>query len=103
MRIFTPSTRARIVLYLILAVVIFATVWNLVTLFTACIPLNAFWDPSKLQGAYCHSVTIYWVNTGLHVATDYLLFAFPLPKIWGMRLPKRQKAVLMGLFSLGFM
>ena len=103
LNIFDHSTRARIALYLVLALVVFATLWNLVIIFTACIPLDAYWDPLKAPKAHCHSPTLYWVNTGLHAATDYLIFAVPLPKIWGMRLPRRQKVLLMGLFSLGFM
>jgi steroid 5-alpha reductase family enzyme len=103
MNIFSHSPRTRIVLYLVLSLIVFATIWNLAVICTACIPLDAFWDPLKAPGAYCHGVALYWANTGLHVATDYVLFVVPLPNIWSMRLPRRQKGLILGLFSMGFM
>ena len=86
----------------ILALVVITNIWSVVVTLTACIPLAAFWDLS-IQGAYCHPVSFFWANTGMHMGTDYLIFIAPLPAIWGLTLPRRQKIVLVGIFALGFL
>jgi hypothetical protein len=55
-----------------------------------------------VQGAYCHKTALWWVNTAFHVVTDFAIFLVPLPQIWAMRVQRRQKIVLVVLFSLGF-
>jgi hypothetical protein len=87
---------------ILLALVILAAIWTITVTATACIPLQAFWDLS-IQGAYCHKTDMWWVNTGFHVVTDFAIFLVPLPQIGTMRIPKKQKIILIILFSLGFM
>jgi hypothetical protein len=85
-----------------MAVVILTGTINLLLDFTACIPLNAFWDGS-VQATYCHSNEVYYALTGLSIGTDFLIFLLPLPVVWSIRAPKDQKIVLTTVFSFGFL
>ncbi|KAK3392729.1 hypothetical protein B0H63DRAFT_515948 [Podospora didyma] len=85
----------------LLAIVIVSNVYMAVTTFTACIPLQSYWD-FTIPKQYCHPQSIWWSNTGLHMATDFLIFLLPMPVVWSIMLPRRQKLILSGVFGLGF-
>jgi hypothetical protein len=73
-----------------------------VTIATACFPLiNVI--PSMADRCLPHYPV--WYATGsLSIITDFLIILLPLPSIWKLRIPnKRQKAVLLIIFSLGFL
>jgi hypothetical protein len=86
----------------ILVLVVLTSLYSVIVTLTACIPLHAFWD-LPVQGAYCHPVKYFWGNTGMHLGTDYLIFLVPLPPIWALTLPRRQKVILLAIFALGFL
>ncbi|KAK3360631.1 hypothetical protein B0T25DRAFT_496594 [Lasiosphaeria hispida] len=89
--------------YGLLALVMVYNVCVFVLVFTACVPLQAFWDFAlQAQGAYCHSKDIWWANTYLHVITDFMIYLLPMPVIFQVRFPKRQKILLFVLFAFGF-
>ncbi|KAJ0376402.1 hypothetical protein COL26b_005409 [Colletotrichum chrysophilum] len=72
----------------------------LIATFT-CIPVEGFWD--KTIKAYCIPNQPQWyVNAAGNIATDVAVFALPLPIFWHLSLPRKQKLLLMGIFSLGF-
>lgn len=85
-----------------MVVVVLTSTINLVLDFTACIPLNAFWD-GRVQATYCHSNEVYYGLTGVQIGTDFLIFLLPLPVVWSIRAPKDQKIVLSIVFSFGFL
>jgi hypothetical protein len=86
-----------------LGVVLVSHLYILATLFTACIPLSAFWDltPSRAN-AYCHPMSIYWSHAGLNIVTDFLIFILPLTVIHKIRTPRPQKIALVVIFLLAF-
>ena len=72
----------------------------LVTIFQ-CSPVASAWDPSI--GGKCIS---YFAQFQLGVAisnmlTDIIILCMPLPVIWWLSLPARDKAILSGMFFLG--
>ncbi len=94
---------ARYAVYAILAIVIFTNgIWTLITVVTACIPLEAFWDRS-IPDAYCRPVQYWYANTGMHIGTDILLYVLPLPIIVKLQAKLTQKIALYAIFSLGFL
>ncbi|KAK4671747.1 hypothetical protein QC764_608365 [Podospora pseudoanserina] len=76
-------------------------VWALGTTLTFCIPLQSLWDP-RVKASYCHSESIWWVNTSLGVFTDFLIFLLPIPMIMPLKLPRRQKIAVTAVFAIGF-
>ncbi|KAK4679760.1 hypothetical protein QC764_206975 [Podospora pseudoanserina] len=94
---------ARYYVHLILLIVILTNgLWTLATVLTACLPLPAFWDRATYPNAYCHPRPFWLGNTGLHIGTDILLYILPLPIIANLQMKPKQKAMLYGVFALGF-
>jgi hypothetical protein len=93
---------ARYAVISIMVITIIANVWTIIIVFTACIPLQAYWDVT-IHGAYCHPRSFFWANTALHMTTDFLIFALPLPIIFKLNVPFRRKVILYCLFLFGFM
>lgn len=84
---------------LLFTVVVSNGIWTLYTVLTACIPLSAFWlfDPT----AWCRPQIDWFVNTGLHIGTDVLMYLLPLPVVVSLRVGLRQKLALYGVLALG--
>jgi len=87
---------------IIMAIVIITGLWNMCTTLTACIPLEAYWD-LRVPATFCHVQNIWWSNLGMLMVTDFLIFLLPIPVVWKLKMPKRQKYILLGIFGLGFM
>lgn len=105
-RILSSYQHARYAAYAIMGIVILANgIWTLATVVTACVPLTAFWEEGGrlTPGVYCHSLQIWFGNTGLHIGTDVLLYVLPLPMIVNLRIRARQKIFLYSIFGLGFL
>jgi hypothetical protein len=94
---------ARYAVYAILVVVMVSNVWTFVVVMTACIPLAAFWNFRLAASAYCHPRSFWWASTGLHMATDFFIFALPMPVIFRLKASMRQKVLLYALFAFGFL
>lgn len=89
-------------LKVLMVMVILTCMTGVGLVFTACIPLTAYWD-SNVHAAYCHSTDAYYAILGIQLGTDFLIFLLPLPVIWSMRAPRDQKLMLLMLFSFGFL
>jgi hypothetical protein len=87
--------------YAVLAIVVVTNIWQFYVIFSACVPLNAFWDPT-VQGATCHSQSYWFANNYLHIATDLLIFILPMPVVWKLQVRMAQKILLLSIFALGF-
>ncbi|TLD11868.1 hypothetical protein PspLS_11288 [Pyricularia sp. CBS 133598] len=104
------GVRARRAALATLAFVVVANLWIAASNFTACVPLQAYWDyglRARLleegKEVYCHPNMVYYVNSSINVVTDFVIFALPLPVVLSMRkLALRQKMALLGLFGMGF-
>ncbi|RSL69646.1 hypothetical protein CEP54_002097 [Fusarium duplospermum] len=66
-----------------------------------CWPIQGFWD--KTVEAKCIPNQPQWyINAAGNIATDVMVFLLPIPAIRRLRLPRTQKFILAGIFSLGF-
>jgi len=93
----------RVAAYAVLAVVLLASVWNFYVIFSACSPLQAYWDPALAEGATCHEQAYWLSNSGLLISTDFLVFFLPVPVVWRLNMRTVQKVMVLGLFSMGFL
>ena len=67
-----------------------------------CLPVHAAWLYPAPQSASCTDViTIYLSSTPLNIITDLAILFLPMPILTGMRLPKKQKIILIITFSFG--
>lgn len=71
--------------------------------FFLCQPLAGFWDKT-IPGVKCLPELSTWLGGAIgNILTDLLVFALPIPMLSKLNLPAAQKAVLLGVFSLGFL
>ncbi len=92
---------ARWVTWVMLVLTIAYNIAGFIVQMTTCIPLEKLWEPA-LYGK-CHPVTLAWAFIGLHVVTDFLIFALPIPIVALMTMSLRQKLLIVVLFALGFL
>lgn len=105
----------------LMVIVVLTTIFMLVTTLTAAIPLYAYWDfRVPRDQVYMHPQSFWWASTGMHMSeclptrgimltsmltnpvTDVLIFLLPMPVVWSILLPRRQKLMLFGVFGIGF-
>jgi hypothetical protein len=86
---------------ILFGIVVISHLYMTLVAFTACIPLYSYWDFTVTK-KYCHAQSIWWSSTGLHMVTDFLIFLLPMPIVWTIRLPRRQKLILSAVFGFGF-
>ncbi|CZR68051.1 related to integral membrane protein [Phialocephala subalpina] len=87
-----------------LAALVFVAMFALVQLFTAiftCVPIAAMWD-SSVKATCIDRLAVWYTNASVNIVTDMVVFTLPLPVLGSLKLPTRQKAVLLGVFCLGF-
>ncbi|EGO58880.1 hypothetical protein NEUTE1DRAFT_128403 [Neurospora tetrasperma FGSC 2508] len=104
--IFTVES-ARRATYAVLVIVCITSVYTIIVICTACVPLRDFWDPAQPWGVglpkpTCHTNQWYWSCTGLTITTDFLIFLLPIPIVGPLKLPARQKVFVVGIFAVGF-
>ncbi|PYH98970.1 hypothetical protein BO71DRAFT_370017 [Aspergillus ellipticus CBS 707.79] len=91
---------------LIIAMVI-VTICCLLFLFISifqCTPIHAFWDLEPTYPYHC-------VNDGaavfsasvVNIFTDFLSTVVPMPLIWNLKLPVRQRIAVISIFALGIL
>lgn len=100
-RIFSGKTMQR----LTLAMLCFEGVWATILCFLlplVCWPVAKFWKP-ELPGHCLNQLAIWYVMASINMATDFTVFAMPLPVVNRLQLPKKQKVMLMFVFCLGFL
>lgn len=67
----------------------------------SCRPTAFFWDKS-FQGGHCFNLLAFWfANAAICIFTDIALCVLPLPVLWKLRLPRRQKYSVLLVFLLG--
>lgn len=84
---------------------IFVAMFLLVQLFTAiftCVPIAAMWD-SSVKARCINRLAVWYTNAAINIVTDLVVFTLPLPVLGSLKLPTKQKAVLLGVFCLGFL
>ena len=67
-----------------------------------CRPVSAAWAPTVPSSANCTNiVTIYLSSAPLNIITDVAIFFLPMPILTSMRLPTKQKIILVITFGFG--
>ncbi|KAI1079169.1 hypothetical protein F5B20DRAFT_571179 [Whalleya microplaca] len=90
------------ILFLVAMIVIGC--WSLSQVLVAifiCNPITGFWDKS-LHARCVPNLLQWYINSALNIATDIIIFVLPMPVLSHLNLPRIQKLVLIGIFSLGF-
>ena len=101
LRIF-PSKNLRKVLYVVGFVVLSFWIASVFAIIFTCSPVQALWD-FNIPGKCFPIVTFFYFYAGFNIATDIILCVAPIPLLWAMNLPTRQKFIVCILFGIGLL
>ncbi len=88
-----------------LAALLFLVAWSvcvIVSLGMICVPIEKLWDDT-VDGQCELFVPVFFATASINTATDLLIFALPLPAIWKLALPLKQKLIIALILCLGFL
>ncbi|KAI9815764.1 MAG: hypothetical protein M1827_002160 [Pycnora praestabilis] len=72
------------------------------TILSQCRPLSAYWELDPTYPYTCISQGVFLLVFGIiNVILDFLYFILPVPLIWTLQLPLRQRIAVSSLFLLG--
>ncbi|KAJ4352927.1 hypothetical protein N0V95_003837 [Ascochyta clinopodiicola] len=80
------------------------TIGSFFTIVLQCTNVAVLWDPTVTATCWSpHTIrALSYVNVSLNIVTDLLFsFAIPIPLLWSLRMNKRQRLSLIGVFGLG--
>ncbi|KAF7714837.1 Uncharacterized protein PECH_000034 [Penicillium ucsense] len=89
--------------YGFMAVLTAAGLWMLFSSIFLCRPIHKFWDVSYPRDrGYClPRQPIWYFNAGFQIASDMVILVMPMPMLWKLHLPWRQKAGIIAVFGTG--
>ncbi|EAQ84514.1 predicted protein [Chaetomium globosum CBS 148.51] len=94
-------TSVRKATYVVLVAVILHGTYVTLTNIFFCTPIHNYWD--KPFNNNCIDIRVKFnVDNGLNILINFVTLCLPVPAIWPMTLPWRQKLWLLVLFILGF-
>jgi hypothetical protein len=101
LRIFPTRTMRRLT-WLLFASLVPSLLWGVFASIFICNPVRKIWHP--MEAGRCLGTRTYWLSvTGVNIVLDFAVLSLPLPVIGRLRLPRRQKIALVGVFLLGFL
>ncbi len=101
LRIF-ETPRMKRVCYIALGFICVYGLWAIASSIFTCIPIQAYWD-SSVHGRCFQSLTFWYTTSSLNIATDVGIFILPVPILFKLQLPVRQRIILMCIFTIGFL
>lgn len=101
-----PRRPMRLGLYIFTAILV---VFNMASFFIvvfSCNPPAMFWG-DVVPGGKCMTpesqLTFYNVNGILNIIIDLIIYLVPIPMVWAIRMPLKQKVGVVGIFALGLL
>lgn len=103
-RLFRPRP-FRLATYILMGCLVVIGLWTTLSGFFFCNPVHAFWNPSEeVRKTKClPSGPVWFTNAALQTVTDLVILILPMPLLWRLQLPKRQKWGIIVVFGLGIM
>ena len=103
-RLFT--TRQRPLRFAIYGIGIYVIAWAIYTFFVVlfqCHPIHYSWDlPRGLIQGECINLVGGFIGTGVtNTISDIAIMILPMPIVWRLQIPRRQKIIISGIFLLG--
>lgn len=100
----SPSVFFQIAVKTTLFLIVGAYTGIFFSLLFACRPIAASWDPLLAPIAQCvNRGAIYITTAVIGITTDVILLGLPIPLIWKLQMPLKQKFGLTGMFAIGSM
>jgi hypothetical protein len=92
----------RLFTHIMIAISVSFGIGSVVAVGCQCVPLKMLWDQTA-KGSCVDIVTFYFANAGIHISTEFIIYVLPIPTLWSLHLPTRQKLGLCALMGIGAM
>ncbi|RDW65090.1 hypothetical protein BP6252_10741 [Coleophoma cylindrospora] len=90
----------RIAVFSMMAISIALGISSIISICFQCVPFSKTW--SHTGPGYCFNTEAFYIaNTWLNVITDLVIYALPIPILWGLNIPRQQRFGLCVLFGIG--
>ncbi|KAI9682138.1 MAG: hypothetical protein M1817_000192 [Caeruleum heppii] len=97
----SPNALFRVAIYIIGAITVGYTLAVMFALLFACQPVAKSWDLSITGGSCINQPAVYLANGILNVISDIAILILPMPMVWQLHIPKRQKFGVGLMFATG--
>ena len=101
-RIFGVVKKFRIAIYVSLFIVVAYWIPCTIIAFLGCTPFERNWNKT-IPGSCVDLVTFFRWNGICNLLIDFLILLLPLPMVWTLNIPVRQRLELTGIFALGLL
>ncbi|KAH8586136.1 hypothetical protein B0O99DRAFT_748537 [Bisporella sp. PMI_857] len=90
----------RVILYISIVLVSGFGIATSIVSMTLCIPFTKLWNP-HVPG-HCVNIKAYYIAVpALNMIFDIAIFILPIPLLWALKLPRRQRISLVAVFAVG--
>ncbi|GJC96504.1 Integral membrane protein [Colletotrichum higginsianum IMI 349063] len=73
----------------------------LIIFMTRCLPVSQQWAP--VPGGHCRDITIdQIVSVTINIVLDIAMTVLPMPALWGLQMPLKNKIAVSAMFGMGF-
>ncbi|KAJ5746202.1 hypothetical protein N7520_011384 [Penicillium odoratum] len=100
LRIF-PSRKFHIAVWTIVFIAAGYSVASILANIFSCNPIAKSWDLTITTGSCMNRPVFYFANAGLGIFTDFATVAVPIPWIYRLQMPTRQKVAVCGVLAMG--
>ncbi|KAH7176136.1 hypothetical protein EDB81DRAFT_897190 [Dactylonectria macrodidyma] len=97
----SPSRRFRAAVYLLMAIVTGYSFSAVLVAIFQCNPVEMAWDITITDGSCIDRMAYFVATLALNVTTDLFMLALPIPMLWRVKMPMRQKLGLIGILMTG--
>ncbi|MCJ1393649.1 hypothetical protein MMC18_006525 [Xylographa bjoerkii] len=70
--------------------------------FLLCRPFAFNWDQTIPGGSCGNQILSYIITGAFNIVTDFIILALPMPMVWKLQVPRKNKIALFGMFGIGF-
>ncbi|KAL9117423.1 MAG: hypothetical protein Q9187_006042 [Circinaria calcarea] len=95
-----PGRSFMLKLWVVSAIIAAYTVTQFFCVVLQCVPINAIWNKS-IVGRCINLDDVFIVCSSFNIATDVIILALPMPKLWALKILTKQKIQLTAIFLLG--
>ncbi|KAL4812801.1 hypothetical protein BDW67DRAFT_193222 [Aspergillus spinulosporus] len=95
-----PSRCMRRICWTMIGILVTYGTWAVLSGFLNCIPVARFWDPT-IPGSCLSSKALWFSNASMHIATDLAILVIPIPALYSLELPRKQRIALIAIFAVG--
>jgi hypothetical protein len=65
-----------------------------------CNPVARAWD-TTLPGTCVNMTAVFYSHAGINILLDFIVYVMPIPMLWGVNRPLRDRLALIVIFAVG--